>query len=104
VGDDKGGRPAKGDKNADIVSAVSDGDKRKNERLRAILRAPEPIQDLYRQGLVSQTVAAKAGPRKPDEEQDLDSVTHTIDADHVIRPEPLPAATDRPRDRATAKA
>jgi hypothetical protein len=36
----------------------------KDTRLRAILRAPEPIQDLYRDGLVSQTAAA-TGPRPP---------------------------------------
>jgi hypothetical protein len=38
-------------------------------KLRAILRAPEKIQELYRQGLVSQVVAAKMGPRSPTPEQ-----------------------------------
>ncbi len=31
------------------------------ERLRAILRAPELVQDLYKQGRISQTTAAKLG-------------------------------------------
>ena len=35
---------------------------RKDKNLRAILRAPEVIQTLYREGLVSQTVAASMGP------------------------------------------
>jgi len=41
----------------------------KQERLRAILRAPEIVQHLYREGLVSQTVAASMGPAKPSEEK-----------------------------------
>jgi hypothetical protein len=38
---------------------------RLQEKLRAILRADPVIQDLYREGLVSQDMAAKMGPRKP---------------------------------------
>ena len=41
----------------------------KNERLRAILRAPEQVQTLYREGLIRQTDAAKLGPRSPTPEQ-----------------------------------
>lgn len=40
-----------------------------DRRLRAILRAPSYVQDLYRQGLVSQKVAAKLGPSRPKPEQ-----------------------------------
>jgi len=68
VGDDVGGRPKNGE-TADTVSAVSPGEQRKSERLRAILRAPEIVQDLYREGKVSQTTAAKLGPKKPTPEQ-----------------------------------
>ncbi|QJX00301.1 hypothetical protein FTUN_7926 [Frigoriglobus tundricola] len=57
-GNDKGGRPSKGE-TGDTVSPVnSDADDKKAKRLRAFLRAPDLIQDLYRDGLVSQTVAA----------------------------------------------
>ena len=35
-------------------------------RLRSVLRAPEPIQDLYRAGLIGQVEAAKLGPRDPE--------------------------------------
>jgi hypothetical protein len=38
-------------------------------KLRAILRAPEVIQELYREGLVSQATAARMGPRSPQPEQ-----------------------------------
>jgi hypothetical protein len=46
-----------------------DGEKRTpgtDQRLRAILRAPPEIQELYREGLIAQTLAAKLGPRKTD--------------------------------------
>lgn len=51
------------------VGKSSDADQRKNERIRAILRAPEQVQDLYREGLIRQTDAAKLGPRTPTPEQ-----------------------------------
>ncbi len=38
------------------------------ERLRAITRAPEAVQDAYREGRISQTLAAKLGPKDPDGE------------------------------------
>src|SRR5262245_32181082 len=38
----------------------------KTGRLRAILRAPEEVQALYRAGLVGQAEAAMLGPRQPD--------------------------------------
>lgn len=68
-GDDKGGRPAKGDggdETADTVSAVSGAERRKAERLRAILRAPELVQSLYRADLITQADAAKLGPKDPE--------------------------------------
>lgn len=43
--------------------------KRKTENLRAILRAPEVVQDLYRTGLINQTDAAAMGPKSPTPEQ-----------------------------------
>jgi hypothetical protein len=41
----------------------------KRSNLRAILRAPEQVQSLYREGLIRQTDAAKLGPRSPTPEQ-----------------------------------
>ncbi len=37
----------------------------KQERLRAVLRSPEPVQDLYRQDLINQKDAAKIGSKRP---------------------------------------
>jgi hypothetical protein len=73
-GDDKGGAPA-GNKNAvkgqeestgATVAPVDSGttmSPRKEKNLRAILRAPEVVQTLYRDGLVSQTVTVRTGTR-----------------------------------------
>ncbi len=41
----------------------------KEKRLRAILRAPEPIQAAYRDGLIGQVDAARLGPKVPTEAQ-----------------------------------
>lgn len=86
-GDDVGGRPRKGEETGDTVSPVSSGQAKKEKRLRAILRAPELIQDLYRQGLVSQTVAASMGPRKPDE----DKAAQVVRARNAVEALPKPA-------------
>lgn len=42
---------------------------RKAKNLRAILRAPEVVQDLYREGRISQADAAAMGPKSPTPEQ-----------------------------------
>jgi hypothetical protein len=42
---------------------------RSEKRLRSVLRAPEPVQDLYRAGLIGQVEAAKLGPRDPEPAQ-----------------------------------
>lgn len=39
------------------------------QRLRAITRAPDAVKDAYREGRVSQAVAAKLGPKNPTPEQ-----------------------------------
>ena len=39
---------------------------RTTEQLRAINRAPDAIKDAYREGRISQTLAAKLGPKDPD--------------------------------------
>ena len=39
------------------------------KRLRAITRAPSAIQDAYREGRISQTLAAKLGPKNPTPEK-----------------------------------
>jgi hypothetical protein len=38
-------------------------------RLRAITRAPDAVKDAYREGRISQTLAAKLGPKNPTPEQ-----------------------------------
>lgn len=37
---------------------------RRETKLRAIRRAPKPVQQAYRDGLINQDLAAKLGPRK----------------------------------------
>jgi hypothetical protein len=60
-----------------------------NERLRAICRADPYVQELYRQGLVSQTVAARMGPaRKTDEKaSELNNAVNTVRT--FIKPEKM---------------
>lgn len=43
--------------------------KRTVEQLRAINRAPDVVKDAYREGRISQTLAAKLGPKNPKPEQ-----------------------------------
>jgi hypothetical protein len=43
----------------------SEQEMRKVGRLRAILRAPEVVQQLYKENLITQTTAAKMGPKSP---------------------------------------
>ncbi|MFO0846619.1 MAG: hypothetical protein U0797_30340 [Gemmataceae bacterium] len=65
-GTDVGGRPRKGEETGIAMSPVSgEMSDPKAKRLRAILRAPEVIQDLYREGLVTQAVAALRRVRQP---------------------------------------
>lgn len=59
--------PGKATEKADTVSAISD--ERRDQRLRAILRAPEQVQQLYREGLIGQKEAAKLGPKNPSPEE-----------------------------------
>jgi hypothetical protein len=67
-GDDKGGRPAKGEVVEETCSPdeqVSSRRTTKDAALRAILRAPELVQSLYRADLLNQADAAKLGPKDP---------------------------------------
>ncbi len=65
-------------------------------RLRAILRAPELIQTLYKDGLVSQATAALMGPKKPDE----DKATAIVRARQAVEDIPLPDSEDKKGCRA----
>jgi hypothetical protein len=47
----------------------SDAEVKKEKRLRAIQRAPEVVQDLYRHGLIPQTGAVSLGPKSPTPEE-----------------------------------
>jgi len=51
------------------VRNQTDADEKSAARLRSVLRSPEPIQDLYRAGLIGQVEAAKLGPRDPEPAQ-----------------------------------
>lgn len=65
-GDDKGGRPKKGEETGAPGAPVSEGMcPRKQKNLRAILRAPEIVQQLYRDNLLTQKDAALMGPSSP---------------------------------------
>jgi len=68
-GTDKGGRPRKEEETSTSDVEVSNKQDRKSQQLRAILRAPEVIQTLYRDGLITQADAAKLGPRSPTPER-----------------------------------
>lgn len=75
-GDDKGGAP-KGNQNArkgkgdgettgaTVAPVVSEASGRKEKNLRAILRAPEVVQELYKADRITQADAAKLGPKSP---------------------------------------
>ena len=60
-------------------SANADSE-RAQGKLRAILRAPEPIQVLYREGRISQTLAAKLGPsrKSPKKAAQIDKVVKQV--------------------------
>lgn len=74
--DPNGGAPA-GNSNASkdeekqphIECGVVSSGRRKQEQLRAITRAPEFVQHLYREDLLTQADAAKLGPAKPSPEK-----------------------------------
>lgn len=53
---------------------------RKDQALRAILRAPIEVQDLYREELVSQKVAAKLGPKDPSKAPSRERVVEALAA------------------------
>jgi hypothetical protein len=63
------GRPKKGEENPPHDEGDCKHPHAKNERLRAILRAPEVVQNLYREGLMDQTTAARMGPKSPTPEK-----------------------------------
>lgn len=73
----------------------SDGEERKEQRLRAILRAPEIVQTLYREGLVSQTAAALMGPQEPD----VEKAEKVIQARNAIKELPRPVADNTRQQR-----
>lgn len=48
--------------------SLSEPGSRKTKTLRAINRAPDAVKEAYREGRISQTLAAKLGPKDPDGE------------------------------------
>lgn len=85
------GKPNRGKPNPDLaISARSTTEEQTAARLRAIAeRAPEPVRELYKQGLIGQKEAAKLGPKNPKPEdaarvtaiaQELASEAKALDA------------------------
>ena len=59
--------------------------------MRAIAeRAPEPVRELYRQGLIGAKEAAKLGPKNPSPEEAAKVTSIAIEATKVARAEPAP--------------
>lgn len=50
----------------------------KDKTIRAILRAPIEVQDLYREELISQKVAAKLGPKDPSKAPSREAVVEVL--------------------------
>lgn len=88
-GDDVGGRPTNNSTHREGSFPHA-----KPERLRAILRAPDLIQHLYREGLVSQTTATLMGPKQPDE----DKAVRVVQARQAVEAIELPDI-DNPVER-----
>lgn len=70
--------------------------------LRAINRAPEPVQQAYREGRISQTLAAKLGPAEPDDKAPPDRVRAYLDI--RARNEEIAREIVKAPDRKTADA
>lgn len=108
-GDGKGGAPegnrnaAKGgeETTAVAVKAVvsADASKSKQERLRAVLRAPEVIQILYREDLITQEDARKLGPKSPTPDQ----AAKVAEARQAVEQIPRPREGLPPPEAARAK-
>jgi hypothetical protein len=66
---DSSGNPKNRDASPDSPGDQANRDRApghdKETKIRAILRAPQPVQQLYRDGLIAQEVAAKLGPYRP---------------------------------------
>jgi hypothetical protein len=69
---------------------------RKAKNLRAILRAPEIVQSLYRDGLIGQAVAAKMGPKAPTPEEAAKIAEARQGLDRLDRAMPHPPDMRKP--------
>jgi hypothetical protein len=94
-GDDVGGHHSlyKKPAGATVAQAGNGMSDRKEKNIRAITRAPEVIQNLYRDDLVSQTVAVKMGPKRPTPER------ASLIAEVRQEVERLPRPADDPKER-----
>lgn len=91
--------PSEPDSGHRVPNRKTVADEKHEKRLRAILRAPEPIQDAYRAGVIGQVDAAKLGPRDPEPEQ----AARIVEVARAVAPK-IDAAKSLPkRDREKAK-
>jgi len=67
-------------------------------RLRAILRAPEQVRDLYRADLIGQKEAARLGPKNPTPEESAKVTEVAIAVADVVKTAPKPATSRAKRD------
>jgi hypothetical protein len=70
------GRP--GNQHTLSVPGTESSNDRKGQFLRAILRAPVEVQDLYREELISQKLAAKLGPKDPSKAPSRERVVEAL--------------------------
>jgi hypothetical protein len=78
--------PSQGER-VDLATSPHDAeklDKPRLDRLRAINRAPESVREAYQEGRISQTLAAKLGPKNPDP----DTAAKLAEIAQAIRKEP----------------
>jgi hypothetical protein len=76
------------------------GGERTEELLRAIVRAPEQVQDAYRAGLIGQKEAAALGPKDPEPEQAAKAVEVARAVDAIVKSAPKPETPKAKRELA----
>jgi hypothetical protein len=92
------GRGHKGEEKTNCDGRNSFPDREKASRVRAILRAPEQVRDLYRADLIGQKEAAKLGPKNPTPEEAAKVTEVAIAVTDVVKTAPRPESPRAKRD------